>query len=234
MRLSIIMPCYNEKDHVGEIVRRVIKSPIKDKEIIIVDDKSTDGTSDYLDEEIAPIVSKVIHHKENMGKGAAIKTGIQEATGDIIIIQDADLEYDPQDYPKVIGPIEIGESQVCYGSRFMKAKGLANGEYLLNHLANRFLTACSNLFTHQHLTDMETCYKAFHSDVIKRINIQEKRFGFEPEITQKVSKLGVNIKEVPISYNPRSMQQGKKIAFRDGFRALYCIFKYGLAKESKG
>lgn len=225
-KLSIIIPCYNEKDHVEELVKRVIAVPIKNKEIIIIDDKSTDGTSELLDSVISKMVTKVIHHEMNGGKGKALKTGIKNATGDIIIIQDADLEYNPQDYKGVITPILKGECKVCYGSRFLGKKGLADGEYLSNHLANKLLTALSNFFTHQCLTDMETCYKAFKREVIQSIEICENRFGFEPEVTSKISKMHIKIKEVPISYCPRLMQEGKKICIKDGIRALICIFKY--------
>lgn len=225
-KLSIIIPCYNEKAHVEELVRRVLATSIENKEIIIVDDKSTDGTSELLDRVISKMVSKVIYHEVNGGKGAAIKTGIKNATGDIVIIQDADLEYSPQDYERVIMPILKKECKVCYGSRFLSGGGLADGEYITNHLANKLLTILSNFFTHQGLTDMETCYKAFRREVIQKINICENRFGFEPEITSKVTKMGIRIKEAPISYSPRSMQEGKKIGLKDGLRALYCIFKY--------
>lgn len=225
-KLSIIIPCYNEKDHVEELVRRVNASSIKNKEIIIVDDKSTDGTSELLDSVISKMVTKVIHHEVNGGKGAALKTGIKNATGDVVIIQDADLEYDPQDYEKVIMPILNKECKVCYGSRFLEKKGLAYGEYFANHLANKLLTMLSNFFTHQKLTDMETCYKAFRREVIQAVDIHENRFGFEPEITSKISKMRIRIKEVPISYCPRSTQEGKKIGIKDGIRAVICIFKY--------
>ncbi len=221
--LSIIIPCYNEKDHVMEIVRKVLGVPIKNKEIIIVDDKSTDGSEEILDNEILPLVSKVIHHDINKGKGGALKTGFYHATGDIVIIQDADMEYDPQDYLKVIQPILDGHCKVCYSSRFLeqKAKG-----YLSNQMANKFLTSLSNLFTGQKLTDMETCYKAFKREIIQKVEIQEMRFGFEPEITAKISHMGIRIHEVPISYNPRTNEEGKKIGLKDGFRAIYCILKY--------
>ena len=225
-KLSIIIPCYNEKEHVEELVRRVNAAPIKNKEIIIVDDKSTDGTSELLDSVISKMVTKVIHHEVNGGKGAALKTGIKSATGDVVIIQDADLEYDPQDYEKVIMPILNKECKVCYGSRFLEKKGLAYGEYFANHLANKLLTMLSNFFTHQKLTDMETCYKAFRREVIQAVDIQENRFGFEPEITSKISTMRIRIKEVPISYCPRSTQEGKKIGIKDGIRAVICIFKY--------
>ena len=221
--LSVVIPCYNEKDSIRAIVEKVLASPVPNKEIIVVDDKSTDGTSEILDREIAPLVSKVIHHGENTGKGGALRTGFAHATGDLVIIQDADLEYDPNEYPGLIAPILRGECDVCYGSRFLgqPAKG-----YRANYLANKGLTALSNLFTHLRLTDMETCYKCFRRDIIQSLEIEENRFGFEPEITAKIARMGVRVREVPISYSPRTVEEGKKIGLRDGFRAVYCIWKY--------
>lgn len=221
--LSIIIPCYNERDNVEAIVKKILETPIKNKEIIVVDDKSTDGTADILEKNVRPLVSKIVYHEQNGGKGAALKTGFAHATGDIVIIQDADLEYDPMEYELVVKPILAGEADVVYGSRFLnnKAKG-----YFVNRLANKFLTQLSNIFTRLHLTDMETCYKTFKREIIQAIDIEEKRFGFEPEITAKLAKRKVRIKEVPISYYPRTMEEGKKIGFKDGVRAIYCIWKY--------
>lgn len=222
-KLTVVIPCYNEKNSIQTIVEKVMVAPIKNKEIIIVDDKSTDGTSELLDREVAPMVSKVIHHEVNQGKGGALRTGFQHATGDLVIIQDADLEYDPNEYPLVVQPIINGECDVCYGSRFLNhaAKG-----YKANQVANKFLTRLSNLFTHLNLTDMETCYKCFKREVIQAVDIKENRFGFEPEITAKIARMGIKIKEVPISYYPRTNEEGKKIGFKDGLRAIYCILKY--------
>lgn len=221
--LSVVIPCYNEKDSIHDIVDKVLKAPVTNKEIIIVDDMSTDGTSEILDREINPYVSKVIHHEVNKGKGGALRTGIRHATGDVVIIQDADLEYDPNEYPLTVMPIVNDECDVCYGSRFLNqaAKG-----YRANRMANKFLTALSNAFTHLHLTDMETCYKTFRREIIQAVDIKEDRFGFEPEITAKIAKMNVRVKEVPISYYPRTNEEGKKIGFRDGLRAIYCIWKY--------
>lgn len=221
--LSIVIPCYNERENIIKILDKIDQSPVPNKEIIVVDDMSTDGTRDILEEKVKQRVSKLIYREENGGKGAALRTGFMHATGDIVIIQDADLEYDPMEYPMVIQPIVEGKAKVVYGSRFLNAK--AKG-YLTNRLANKFLTFLSNLFTHQKLTDMETCYKAFRSEIIKKIDIEEKRFGFEPEITAKISDMRIRIKEVPISYYPRTNQEGKKIGFKDGLRAIYCILKY--------
>lgn len=221
--LTIVIPCYNERENIIKILDKVDKAEVPDKEIIVVDDKSTDGTRDILDKQVKGRVSQIVYHKVNGGKGAALKTGFAHATGDIVIIQDADMEYDPMEYPKVIAPIIAGEADVVYGSRFLntKAKG-----YLSNRLANKFLTFLSNMFTHLHLTDMETCYKAFKREIIQSVDIEEKRFGFEPEITAKIADMKVRVKEVPISYYPRTNEEGKKIGFKDGLRAIYCIFKY--------
>jgi glycosyltransferase involved in cell wall biosynthesis len=222
-KLSIVIPCYNERESILEILEKVKAAPIENKEIIVVDDMSTDGTREILKEKVEPMVDQVIYHQQNTGKGGALKTGFMAATGDVVIIQDADMEYDPNDYPLVVNPIFEGKAKVVYGSRFLNQK--ARG-YLANRLANKGLTMLSNMRTHQKLTDMETCYKAFRRDVIQSIDIEEKRFGFEPEITAKISKMRIRIREVPISYHPRSNEEGKKIGIRDGFRALHCIWYY--------
>lgn len=221
--LTVVIPCYNEEKNIINIVNKVLESPIPNKEIIVVDDCSTDGTRNVLDEKIKPLVSKIIYHEKNQGKGGALKSGVAAATGDVVIIQDADLEYDPAEYPRVVMPIFKGKADVVYGSRFRdnKMKG-----YLANRMANWFLTRLSNLFTHLKCTDMETCYKAFRRDVIQSVDIQEKRFGFEPEITAKIAKMGIRFKEVPISYKPRTNKEGKKIGFKDGVCAIYCIWRY--------
>lgn len=221
--LSIVIPCYNEEENIVEIVNKVLQTPIKNKEIIVIDDCSKDNTRQILEEQVKPLVSKILYHEVNQGKGAALRTGFKAATGDVVIIQDADLEYDPMEYPIVVNPIFEGKAEVMYGSRFLgqKRKG-----YLANRLANWGLTTFSNMFTRQKLTDMETCYKAFKREVIQSVDIVENRFGFEPEITAKITKMGIKIEEVPISYYPRTNEEGKKIGFSDGVRALYVIWRY--------
>ena len=223
--LSIVIPCYNEKASIRTIVDKVREAPVAHKEVTIVDDCSTDGTSEVLDTEIAPLVSKVIHQKQNGGKGAALHTGFAAATGDIVIIQDADMEYDPNEYARVIEPICNDEADVVYGSRFAETKRYDDA-YKQNIAANLFLTRLSNLFTGLKLTDMETCYKAFRREIIQSIELKEKRFGFEPEITAKLASRKVRMAEVPISYFPRKVEEGKKINWKDGVRAIYCIVKY--------
>lgn len=223
--LSIVIPCFNEKASIRAIVDKVREAPVANKEIIVVDDCSTDGTSDMLDKEIAPLVSKVIHQKQNGGKGAALRTGFAAATGDIVIIQDADMEYDPNEYAQVIEPICNDEADVVYGSRFAITKHY-DAAYKQNIAANLFLTRLSNLFTGLKLTDMETCYKAFRREIIQAVDLKENRFGFEPEITAKIARQKVRIREVPISYFPRKVEEGKKINWKDGVRAIYCIVKY--------
>lgn len=221
--LSIVIPCYNEENSILDLVKRVTESPIDNKEIIIVDDCSKDNTRQILETEVKPLVSQIIYHDFNQGKGAALRTGFKHATGDAVIVQDADLEYDPNEYPLVVNPIFDDKADVVYGSRYLNQKRKG---YLANRVANWFLTFLSNMFTGLSLTDMETCYKCFKREVIQSIDLEENRFGFEPEITAKLAKKKVRIVEVPVSYYPRTNQEGKKIGFKDGLRAIYCIFKY--------
>ena len=224
MKLSIIIPCFNERNTILQIIDAVKSCPVDDKEIIIVDDFSSDGTRELLNN-ISGI--KTYFHNKNKGKGAALRTGFKLATGDICIVQDADLEYDPQELPVVIDPILKGKADVVFGSRFLSGRP-HRVVYFWHSVGNGILTLLSNFFTDLNLTDMETCYKAFKTDIIQSINIRENRFGFEPEITAKISKMNLRIYEVGISYYGRTYSEGKKIGWRDGFRAIYCILKYNL------
>ena len=228
MKLSIIVPVYNEKQTVTHIIERIEETPYE-KEIIVIDDFSTDGTREILrqfDTSRQESSVRVLYHAVNQGKGAALRTGIAAATGDIVIIQDADLEYDPSEYGVLIQPILAGRADVVYGSRFLS--GPHRVLFFWHSLGNRLLTLLSNMFTDLNLTEMETGYKAFRRALFSKITIEENRFGFEPEITAKIAKLRCRLYEVPISYFGRDYSEVKKITWKDGFAALYCIVKYNL------
>ena len=229
MRVSVVVPVYNERATIETITEKILSSPISLHEIILVDDASTDGTSQFIQESLLERDSRIryFQHRYNQGKGAALRTGFQELEGDIVIIQDADLEYDPIHYPDLLQPILDDEADVVYGSRFLDYSRFGLSD-LWHLLVNGFLTQFSNLLSRLRLTDMETCYKVFHRRVLAGLRIEEDRFGFEPEITAKIAKQKCRITEVGITYSRRGYKDGKKIGWRDGLWAIFCILKYNL------
>ncbi|MBI1882398.1 MAG: glycosyltransferase family 2 protein [Chloroflexi bacterium] len=234
MKVSIVIPCFNEIQTIETILQQVlaVELPLQ-REIVIVDDCSRDGTRDYLNKLKDHDEVKVVFHEVNQGKGAALRTGFAHSTGDIIIIQDADLEYDPGEYTRLLKPLLDGKADVVYGSRFVGGES-HRVLYFWHSIGNRFLTLLSNMFTNLNLTDMEVCYKVFRRNIIEEIELTEDRFGFEPEFTAKIARLGYSIYEVGISYYGRTYEEGKKINWKDGVRAIYVILKYGLFRRGVG
>jgi glycosyltransferase involved in cell wall biosynthesis len=233
MKLSVVIPCYNERPTIEAAVDAVRIAPVEDVEIIVVDDGSTDGTRELLKSKPPGWVDKIVLHQRNFGKGAALRAGFQAATGDVVIVQDADLEYDPSEYPILLAPILEDRADVVFGSRFLGGRP-HRVVYFWHMVGNRFLTLLSNMFTNLNLTDMETCYKVFRREFLDGVTIEENRFGFEPEITAKVAKAGSRVFEVGISYNGRTYEEGKKIGWRDGVRAIFVIVKHNLFRRNKG
>jgi len=227
MKVSIVIPCYNEKTTIERIVEVVRGTSVEHREIIVVDDCSQDGTQALLREKLSRIVDRIIYHPVNRGKGAALRSGFAAATGDIILVQDADLEYSPEDYPTLLEPLISGRADAVFGSRFMGGRP-HRVLFFWHMVGNRFLTLLSNMFTNLNLTDVETGYKAFRASIIKSIEIEEDRFGVEPEIVAKLARIGCRIYEVGISYSGRTYREGKKINWKDGVRAIYAILKYNL------
>jgi glycosyltransferase involved in cell wall biosynthesis len=230
MKVSIVIPCFNEAETIENIVQAVLSVPLTNREIIIVDDSSTDGTKEILSTKIKNLVDKIILHESNQGKGAALRSGFANVTGDVVVIQDADLEYNPQEYPILLQPILDGKADVVYGSRFNGGQA-HRVLYFWHYVGNQILTLLSNMFTNLNLTDMETGYKAFRIEILKQIKIEENHFGVEAELTAKFAKLGCRIYEVGISYNGRTYKEGKKINWKDGVQALWCILKYNLTRK---
>src|SRR5436853_6703319 len=227
MKLSVVIPVFNERDTVEEIVNAVRDANVEEIEIIVVDDASTDGTQELLKEKIAPLANKIIYQSQNMGKGAALRAGLPVATGDIVLVQDADLEYNPADYPTLLEPIISGKADAVFGSRFMGGRP-HRVLYFWHYVGNRFLTLLSNMFTNLNLTDLETCYKLVRADLLKRLPLSANRFGFEVEITARLAQARARIWEIPISYSGRTYAEGKKITWRDGCAALLHIVRYNL------
>src|SRR5213594_1315781 len=227
MKVSIVIPCYNEKNTIEKCIEAVRNAPLESREIIVVDDCSQDGTQTVLQERVAQLVDRIICHPINRGKGAALRSGFAAATGDIILVQDADLEYNPQDYPVLLEPLVSGKADAVVGSRFMGGRP-HRVLFFWHMVGNKFLTLLSNMFTNLNLTDVETGYKAFKASLIKSIQIEEDRFGFEPEIIAKLAQRGCRVYEVGISYSGRTYKEGKKINWKDGIRAIYAIVKYNL------
>jgi glycosyltransferase involved in cell wall biosynthesis len=230
MKLSVVIPVYNEVGTVKQIIEAVNKAPVDELEIIVVDDHSTDGTIDVLRQDVEPMVGKVLYHDINRGKGAALRTGFAEVTGDVVVIQDADLEYDPQDYDILLGPIKAGRADVVIGSRFMGGRP-HRVVYFWHMVGNRFLTLLSNMATNLNLTDMETCYKMMRREVLDSLDLEEDRFGIEPELIAKIAKGKWRVYEVGIAYYGRTYEEGKKIGWKDGVRAIYAIGKYNLGRR---